>query len=413
MPQEEPHYSEEVQEIITDTPPWLLRWGLTVFFLVMIGLVLFSALIKMPDKVTGKLKIESTKPPEEIIAHTPGKLTQLFVRENSLVDSGAVLGYIESNARPEQVLQISDVTDRIQQLASKNQLESVNNIVIATPAHLGELQGSFLTFAQSFTEFKSFLRQGYYNQKRFAISKEINDLVLQKQRLISQKRIYEQDLDIATKEFEANKKLLDGKVISPLEFKREESKFLNKKIPLENIQSSLIGNQTSQNLKQQELKDLANQIALQKAVFLAKVNQFKSEIDGWKFNHVLQARTKGKVVFNRFIKQGDFIEPNKVLFYVSDRDVGSFVGEMAIGQYALGKIREGQNVVIRLDAFPYREYGVLKGKIDYLSNQTVSDSIYVARVLFENNAQTSYHKNLKLKNGLTANAEILPRREVC
>jgi multidrug resistance efflux pump len=403
-------HSEEVEEIITDTPPWLLRWGLTVFFGVLVSIVICSAFIRMPDKINGKLRIESTNRPEEIIPHSSGKLTALFVKENSLVDSGAILGYIESNAKPQQVLAIKETINNIQFLASNNELEKVANINAYATEHLGELQNSFLIFSQSFTEFKSFLSSGFYSQKISSIKQEINDLQLQKMRLINQKEIYEQDFTIAEKEFEANQKLLAGKVISPMEFKREESKFINKKIPLENIQSSILGNGSTQNLKQQELKDIANQIMIQKSNFLAKVNQFKSEIGNWEMAHLLKAPQKGKVVFNQFVKQGSFIEANKTLFFIESNQTQTFEGEMQIGQYALGKVKEGQDVIIRLNAFPYQEYGVIKGKISYLSNQTIADSIYIAKVKFENEGKTNYNKQLHLKNGFLAEAEIVTQK---
>jgi HlyD family secretion protein len=78
--------------------------GLDYFFGVLVSMVICSAFIKMPDKINGKLRIESTNRPEEIIPHSSGKLTALFIKENSLVDSGAILGYLESNAKPQQVL---------------------------------------------------------------------------------------------------------------------------------------------------------------------------------------------------------------------------------------------------------------------------------------------------------------------
>ena len=81
---DETQYSEDVQEIISDVPNWLLRWGLTVFFIIIVVLITFSAFIKMPDKVSGKLKIESSKRPEEIVPHLEGKLVKLFIKENSL-----------------------------------------------------------------------------------------------------------------------------------------------------------------------------------------------------------------------------------------------------------------------------------------------------------------------------------------
>ncbi len=403
-------HSEEVEEIITDTPPWILRWGLTVFFLVLVSLVLFSAFIKMPDKIAGKLRIESTNQPEEIMAHSQGKLTALFVKENSVVDSGAILGYIESNANPEQVLKISSAIASLQILISRNQLDSINYFYLNNPEHLGELQSTYLTFSQSLNDFKSFLSNGFMDQKSVSVSQEITDLQLQRARLENQQKIYEQDLAIAQRDYDANKKLLDNKVISLSEFKKAESGFINKKIPLENVASSFLQNSISQNTKQAELKDLAHQVKLEKANFLAKVNQFKSEIDNWKHEHVLEAKTSGKVVFNHFIKQGDFIANDKPLFYIDPKNKGSFEGEMSIGQYALGKVKEGQSVIIRLNAFPYQEYGVLKGRISYLSDQAISDSIYVARVTFLDGAKTSYHKKLNLKNGLLADAEIITQK---
>ena len=405
---DENQYSEEVQEIISDVPHWLLRWGLTVFFLVLVAIVSFSAFIKMPDKVSGVLAIESSNRPEEIVPHREGKLVKLFIKENTEVDSGKLLGYIESNAKTDEVIKMSHQIDLFQKRAINGELDQLFNINLNAIEHLGELQGSYLIFSESFNNFRSFLSNGVYLQKKQMINQEINDLALQKSRLNNQKQIHQQDYEIAEKEFQAHQKLFEGKVISSLEFKREESKYINKKIPLENIASALISNGITQSLKQQELKELDNQVRIEKANFLAKINQFKSEIDNWKIEHLLIAKTSGKVVFNQFINEGDWVSANKPLFYISAKDEGKFIGVMKIGQYALGKVFEGQTVIIRLKAFPYQEYGVLKGKISYLSNlNTTTDTCYVARVIFENGRQSSYKKELNLKNGLIADAEII------
>lgn len=407
---DETQYSEDVQEIISSVPNWLLRWGLTVFFLILLAIVSFSALIKMPDKVSGKLKIESSNSPEEIVPHLEGKLVKLFIKENSVVDSGLLLGYIESNAKAEKIIEVSKQINQLQVQAIEGKLDQLNNFNINASEHLGELQSSFLFFSESLNNFRSYLSHGVYFQKKQMIYNEIIELGLQKKRMFNQKQIYQQDYEIAEKEFQAQQKLVEGKVISPLEFKREESKYINKKLPLENIASALLSNGIMQNLKQQELVELDNQVSLEKANFLAKINQFKSEIDNWKMEHLLIARTNGKVVFNQFIKEGDWIEANKPLFYISSKHEDRYVGEMQIGQYALGKVSEGQTVIIRLKAFPYQEYGFLKGRITYLSQQNSSkDTSYIARVVFDNGKISSYNKELRLKNGLIADAEIITK----
>lgn len=42
-------HSEEVSEIITAVPSWILRRGITLIFLVLLSIVLMSALIRYPD----------------------------------------------------------------------------------------------------------------------------------------------------------------------------------------------------------------------------------------------------------------------------------------------------------------------------------------------------------------------------
>lgn len=408
---EENQYSEEVQEIISGTPSWLLRWSLTIFFLLLISILILSAYIKTPDRITGQLSIESSNRPEEIVPHREGKLVKLFIKENSKVDSGKLLGFIESNANTEQVIQMSRQIDLLQRKASQGELDKIFNINLTAAEHFGELQGSFLSFSESLSYFRSFLNNGVYLQKKQMINQEINDLILQKNRLKNQKEIYQQDFEISEREFLAHRKLLEAKVISSHEFKLEESRFINKKIPLENIASTILSNGITQSLKQQELKELNNQVRIERENFLAKINQFKSEIDNWKMEHLLVAKTSGTVVFNRFIKEGDWVTENKPLFFIASGDSDNYIGEMKIGQYALGKVFEGQTVIIRLKAFPYQEYGILKGKISYLSNLSMNnDTVYLARVIFENGKQSSYKKELNLKDGLIADGEIITQK---
>ena len=60
--------SEEVQEIITSVPSWIVRWGITVIFLVLSCIILLSALIEYPDVIRTNLKVNSTNAPKAVIA---------------------------------------------------------------------------------------------------------------------------------------------------------------------------------------------------------------------------------------------------------------------------------------------------------------------------------------------------------
>src|SRR3569832_2293694 len=99
-------HTDEMQDIITAVPSWLLRWGITLFFAALILIIGLSALIRYPDIVNASLKINSPNSPKPVVAKVPGILVRLLVKENEMVNAGQPLGYIESTARHEAVLSL-------------------------------------------------------------------------------------------------------------------------------------------------------------------------------------------------------------------------------------------------------------------------------------------------------------------
>ena len=77
-----------------------------------------------------------------------------------------------------------------------------------------------------------------------------------------------------------------------------------------------------------------------------------------------------------------------------------------------GKIRIGQTVNIKLNGYPYIEFGVLKGVISSLSavpepTQDKSSIIYMAEVTFPQGLITSYNKELPMIQQMDGTAEII------
>jgi len=44
--------SEEVQEVMGQIPAWIVRWGITLLFLVVVALLVGSCFFKYPDVIT-------------------------------------------------------------------------------------------------------------------------------------------------------------------------------------------------------------------------------------------------------------------------------------------------------------------------------------------------------------------------
>jgi len=48
------------------------------------------------------------------------------------------------------------------------------------------------------------------------------------------------------------------------------------------------------------------------------------------------------------------------------------------------KIKEGQRVLVRFSGYPFKEFGSVTGRVSYLSEFPVKDSVFVAKVKFPN-----------------------------
>lgn len=70
--------SEEIEDIIEAVPTWILRWGITVVFSILISIIILAAFIQYPDIVKTPLKISSMNAPKTVVARQEGKLVKLL-----------------------------------------------------------------------------------------------------------------------------------------------------------------------------------------------------------------------------------------------------------------------------------------------------------------------------------------------
>lgn len=84
-PNEDGRHSEEIQEIITRIPSWIVRWGITVFFAVLLIAEIIAVLVRYPEMVEAPLTIESTSITAPAVIPIAGRITTVFVRKGQVV----------------------------------------------------------------------------------------------------------------------------------------------------------------------------------------------------------------------------------------------------------------------------------------------------------------------------------------
>jgi hypothetical protein len=82
-------------------------------------------------------------------------------------------------------------------------------------------------------------------------------------------------------------------------------------------------------------------------------------------------------------------------------------GRMYIPSTGFGKVATGQTVNVKLNGYPYMEYGILKGEILSVSAVPDAEKGYVADVRFPKNLVTSYGKELSMIQQMDGQAEII------
>jgi HlyD family secretion protein len=396
---------EAVQEFISRKPGFLIRYGTTLFLILLILIVLASWFIQYPDVVLASAKLQSINAPKPVVNKTVGKLIKLFAKEGDTVKENQVLGYMESIASPEQVLQLSFTIDSITEIVNKNSELLPAYIRNLNFESLGELQQPYQTFIQAFIVYKDYIGNGFYARKKAMLATDLKNLEKLHSNLKNQKAIQQEDETLAVKTFKMNETLLKEKVISEKEFRDEKSKLLNKSLSVPQVNSAIISNENEQNDKQKEILELENTALQQQAVFMQALNTFKSEIDDWKKKYLLIAPVAGAVSFQGFLQEKQELNANQIICYIKPVN-SAYYAEVYIPQSNFGKIKINQSVLLKFQAYPYEQYGSVVGKLEFIS-PIPTDSGYAAKIKLPNGLVTNYGKQIAYRDGLISSAQII------
>lgn len=363
-------------------------------------------MIRYPDIVTAQLKIDSPNSPKPTVAKISGKLVKLLATENEPVSAGQPLAYLESTANHNKVLALLIKLKNLQQQVLQNR--PFNSLLFneTDNTQFGELQSAYQTFFQACISYKAAINDGFLVKKKTFLQKDLSLLSNQQQQLKAANTVQQKDLNIAAVEFAMHKKLEEEKVETPAELRQQESKYLAKKNILYQTESAIITGDNNYAAKQSEILELDNQIQQEKEKFSQALNSMISMAEDWKSKYVLTASQSGKLSYAGIVQENQVLLPNQEVFYVNPGNE-AFFGEMAIAQSNMGKVQEGQKVLVKLKSYPFEEYGIIRGKIEYIAEVPYKDSVFMSKVTFKIKNSSDLKKPIHLKQGMTANAEII------
>lgn len=398
--------SEEVQDIISYRPHWIVRQGNAVFLGVVLALFALTWAIQYPDKIETPSRLVALNPPKLVAARTDGKIIRLFVSNDQAVKKGQHLAHLESTGKYEDIVQLHNWIEEALPFLQQNETAWLNKKPLPKLAGLGELQVTYQQFQNELEIMKQTMASGYYQRKKMALQKDLNYLASLNNITTQQKELVEQNKALDRAELEAYEKLAAEKVIAPMELNRYKEKLLAKELSLKQANAQVTNTDISSHGKRKEILDLDKQVADQRQQFYSSLLQLKSETEKWMQQYVLAAPEDGKLVFVSSLQENELVNNGQGLFYVQPGQT-KYYAELMAGQRGFGKIKTGQRVILKAESYPATEFGYLQGSISHVSALAGRNDSFLIKVSLPQGLVTSYGKNIFFRNNLAAKAEII------
>ena len=407
MPQENRFYSDEAQEVLGKMPSWIIRWGVSVIFIIFAGIFIGSYFIKFPQILTAPITITSTNPPSDLIAKSNGRIESILCKEGELVAKGDVVAYLHTTAAYNDICCIEKKLEL---------LDDTTFLFLSKEYKMGEMQNSF-------SEFRNYCVDYLYYIKAKDISLRIELLLEQVEKygiyLTQQKEqrdILSQDLEITRKGVKRDSLLLGFEAITVSDFDRSTQTLLQKRSSLLGFDASITNAELTVLKMQQQLTELRmqhnNEIAQHTRLISESKWRLLAQIKQWKSQYVLTAPIDGKLTFTKYWSKNQNVIMGDVVSTVLPVDSVVVIGLMTIPSAGFGKVALGQVVNVKLNGYPYQEYGVLKGSIVRISSVPIVLSDvegYIAEINFPNGLQSTYKEQLKFIQKMDGTGDIITK----
>jgi len=400
--------SVEYQEVLGQPPSWLVRSGTMLIASILLLMLLLSFVFKYPDIIISRIVITTINPPAPLKAQVSGKITDIFVQEKQSVMPEEVIAVLENTANYADYIYLRNILDS---------LKSPYDFVCEKDLKLGECQSCYADFIQMVQVLRNKHELQLFQQQITMVKQEIADQISYKKKFEQQQFLLYKNVQFAKMQKDRNEMLFNQNAISKYEYEQSEQKFLAESITCEEMNANIITVQLQINKLQQEIFDLEKQEMedYRNAELAVDVTYktLQSQLDAWKKKYLLVSPIKGNATFSRYWNKNQSVQESEVVATIIPSQTTDIIGKLCIKSEGVGKVKENQRVNIKLDNFPYMEYGFIEGKIKSISlipivenNNGISETIYYAEVEIPS-LKSNYKKKIPFTQEMSGTGEII------
>lgn len=354
------HRTEEVRDIIERMPN---RTGRIVAILVAglcILLVSLGWIIEYPESVSGLITVTSRQAPVRLVANSSGKLHLLKNNGDKLLEND-VIAVMDNAAKLEDVL-------TVEQFISAMPLDSLfsftNPVMLPLLAGLGELSSTYYSFCDAFEKIAQYNIGQPYLKKEAGLESQLESQTQLLHHSRQQMETKKQSLQLAGKSLHRDSVLYQSSTIAELNLDQTSVSYLGllestQAMKKEEASYQFQLNDTRHKLKLLHVERQQTEQQLRMNL-ITSYNELANSIRQWKQRFLFIAPFAGRLENLNFWHENDFLQAGTETFSVLPNE-NTLLGQFYLPSQGAGKVVPGQKVIIKLDNYPYMEYGSIDG----------------------------------------------------
>ncbi len=397
-------YGEQVREVMNKPPHWINLAGTTFMFIFIVILIVICAFVKYPDVLSGRVTLTSYMPAINIVSKTNGKIQKLYVTDGNKVKLGEKLGLIENNSNADEVYNLLILINKID--PHFNESEEIN---FPNYHRLGNLQNLYSILIREYEVQKIYKNSDTKEKRLLVYSKQLADYKQLLSQYSKQKDNLALELALIDKDVERNVTLLKDGIVSWKDLEDKQKEPLRLKRQIEDISITQSTTQISisdieRNIV--EINSQYNESGNQNKVRLFEAYQnLMNGISEWEQTYVIKSPTEGEISYFNFWSENQNIKQGEEIFSIIPKTQDETVGKVLLPTRNAGKLKIGQKAIIKLDNFPFAEFGILEGRVKRISTLPKQNqySIEISFTKLVTNTQTE----IKSKNDIQGSVDIV------
>lgn len=391
-------------------PGYLLRRGTAYMFGFFFLVLILAGIISFNQVVKGSVTLTSKNPPVEIKVKRDGKLSAIYYKPGDSIVAGDIVAVLDNPASQK------DITFLKERLG-KDFLKvlSLEALLTEFPVNLSlgtSLQAAYNRFLE---EYHNLILENTLGHNQIMEQGLLQNINNQRSILNSKEeefQLMENSLSISTENINRHRQLFEKGVISKFDLEKVELEFTEKNRQYSLLKQQMIQLQADKSRAKSDLEILRSseerKLSLQETELVFAKQNLLNEISEWEDKNIIKSPVAGRLSYNQVWGVHQNVEEGDVVFTIVPFMRKDLLGKCIVPVQNSGQINKGQKVYLKLDNYPYREWGMIKASVKSISEVPSRAEVPAYIVYLDvDSLVTSYGKELILHQELIGTAEIV------